>query len=107
MSTWLLGTKRVDLELRENAAGVIEKRSHIVIVLRQKNFGADFVEETGTKKALLSWFVGSTSTIKIGPASKKYLCVGDGLLDGDGVSNYRWREQVWEYFSPWEEEDFE
>lgn len=105
--SWALDSIREELDIQEDGDGNVQTRTHVTIVISQKHLGGNLTSsEVGTKQSTLSWSVGPTFNLKIGPASKKYLCTSDGLVADPKPGIYCTRQQTWEYYSPWADEDF-
>ena len=89
------------IELRDTDDGQ-QMRHHWILTRKQKMHARDtFSSDVGKTSGVLSYSVGSVTKTKTMPASRKYLCVDDGIEPEADAAEVIIRTQVWEHYTPW------
>lgn len=107
---WMLDSFDDGVEFRE-VDGSVERRNHFVFTRHKKTAAPATAEsQAGQKAGNLSAYVGNrliSKNLPVGTGSpKKYLCSSDKTAPEGHPLETVIRTQVWEYYSPWEAEEF-
>jgi len=108
MNSWMLGDWSDNLDTSE-IGGEVQIRHHKVFSRYKKVLASAAVAQSdvGDTSQSVQYWVGNQAYQKtiVGNGGAKYICVRDGTSpEQPGTpGDYVIREQVWEYYGPWED----